>query len=132
MVAASGSAIVSPGTTTIYTLIAKNQVGQVSKTVTVTVTSPPAPTITSFTATPTTITRGNSATLTWNTQNAAQVVLSSDGSIASSLVGSNGSLTVVPVATTTYTLRATNPSGEDTKSVTVVVNPCFPGQCLAR
>jgi hypothetical protein len=68
-------------------------------------------------AAPTTITRGQSATLTWTTQNADQVLINQD--IGTVLV--NGSRTVSPTVTTTYTLTAKKGTREVTCVTTVTV-----------
>lgn len=76
-----------------------------------------APTITSFTASPSTITAGQSSTLTWNVSGATSLTL--DNGIGS-VAGSNSS-TVAPGSTTTYTLTATNSTGSVTAKATVTV-----------
>ena len=74
---------------------------------------PPPPTtaakstINSFTAEPSTIQRGQSATLRWSISNATEMTI--DQGIGA--VQSNGSRQVFPSATTTYTLVANGPSG---------------------
>ena len=88
-------------------------------TVTVTVHStitPPG--ITNFTATPPTIAAGGTATLSWNTTNAASVTLTPT---SSSSLPTTGNLGVTPTHTTTYTLTATNAGGTTSASVTVTV-----------
>src|SRR5579863_1355665 len=65
---ASGSTSVSPTATTTYTLTATNTAGSTTATVTVTVVS--KPTISSFTASPTSINSGSSSTLSWVTTGA--------------------------------------------------------------
>ena len=95
-----------------------DQAGNIPKTpinITVSATNPP-PTI-SFSASPTSISSGGSATLTWNTGNATSVTI--DNGIGS--VATSGSLSVTPVATTTYTLTATGPGGSATATATVSV-----------
>src|SRR5262249_15471293 len=65
----SGSTSLTPTVTTTYTLTAANSSGSVTSTATVTVTasSPGAPVINSFSASPTSIAAGTSSTLSWNT-----------------------------------------------------------------
>lgn len=75
--------------------------------------------ITSFTATPPTIPRGGSSTLSWTTTGAASVTL--DNALGSQAI--NGSVTVHPTSTTTYTLTATNGGASVSAAVTVVVQP---------
>ena len=117
-VAVDGSMTVSPTATTTYTLTATGDGGSVSQDVTVTVNAvTPAPSIDSFSASPTTIDEGNSATLSWNTTNATSCTI--DGSS----VAVDGSMSVSPTSTTTYTLTATGDGGTVSQDVTVTVNP---------
>jgi peptidoglycan-associated lipoprotein len=74
--------------------------------------------ITSFTAEPRTIAKGQSSTLRWSITGATD--MSIDQGIGA--VQSNGSRQVFPSVTTTYTLIANGPAGNDTKSVTVEVS----------
>lgn len=78
---------------------------------------PIAPTVTSFSASPSAIQKGQSATLTWNTANAASVTI--DQGIGA--VASSGTVSVSPAATTTYTLIATNDAGSASAIATVTV-----------
>jgi len=74
------------------------------------------PTISSFTATATTVTAGTAVTLNWATTGASYVYIDQLG-------GLQGSSTVVtPTATTTYTLYATSQYGRSQQSVTITVN----------
>lgn len=75
----------------------------------------PAPFVT-ISASPTTLTAGQSTTLTWSSANATTVTLAGSGQVAL-----NGSLVVTPGATTTYTATATGPGGTQTANVTVTV-----------
>ncbi len=118
-VAVDGTRLVTPTQTTTYTLTASNTSGNVSCPVTVTVVQPPAaPTCDSFTASPATIDKGQSSTLTWATTNATTVVINQGiGSVAV-----DGTRLVTPTQTTTYTIRATGNGGiEAACSVTVTV-----------
>ncbi len=118
-VAASGTTSVSPNATTTYTLTALNGANQVTATTTVTVAAANQPQITAFGANPTQIINGDSATLTWTTQNATSASLNNGiGSVATS-----GSRTVSPSSTTTYTLTATNDAGSVTSTASVQVSP---------
>jgi len=72
--------------------------------------------ILSFIATPTQITAGQVVTLTWKTQNADTANIAGIGNVAV-----NGSLTVSPTQTTTYTLTARNNVNDETSTVTVTV-----------
>lgn len=76
----------------------------------------PAPTITSFTANPTTVSKGQQVTLTWNVSGASYVVVSPQvGAVR------GNSVTVTPTATTTYTLYGTNEYGRSKANVKVTV-----------
>ena len=77
--------------------------------------------ILSFIATPTQITAGQAVTLTWKTQNADTANIAGIGNVAV-----NGSLTVSPTQTTTYTLTARNNVNDETSSVTVTVGGSAP------
>lgn len=116
--ALQGSLTVSPIETTTYTLTAIGPGGTTTKSVTVTVTYP-EPTV-SFSATPLAITLGESVTLSWTTTDADNVVI--EPGIGT--VTPNGSITVAPTATTTYTISVSNPGTQVpvTASVTVTVN----------
>lgn len=83
---------------------------------------PTAPTtpgarITTFTAEPRTIERGQSATLRWAIANATDMTI--DQNLGA--VTATGSRQVFPSQTTTYTLTAVGPTGQDARSVTVEV-----------
>jgi len=83
--------------------------------------TPPTPTaipiINSFSAVPSTITAGESSTLSWSVTGATSVTI--DNGIGS--VALSGTTVVNPTTTTTYTLTATNSAGSVTASVTVTV-----------
>jgi len=107
---------VYPSSTTIYTLTVTNPEGT-SVTQTTTVAVDPAPTISSFIASPTSITTGNSASLTAIFSNGTGVI--TPGNIA---VTSGTPVTVSPTSSTTYTLTVTNFAGTSvTSSATVAV-----------
>ena len=75
-----------------------------------------APSIASFTATPTSVSSGASATLSWDVSNASYVIISPQvGAVRGT------SVTVQPTQTTTYTLYATNQYGRSMTTVTVNV-----------
>ena len=114
----SGTLSVSPTTTTTYTVVATGPGGTATDTTTVTVTYPP-PTITSFTVNPTTIQRGEGATLSWSSANA--VTASIDQGIGS--VSVSGTQAVSPTATTTYMLTVVGLGGTATSTVTLNVTP---------
>lgn len=113
----SGTREVSPGSTTIYTLSAGNLMGSISKPVTITVTAAP-PAITSFSPSADSIIAGQAATLAWNVAGAKSVSIEPGiGPVAS-----NGTKSVSPGSTTTYTLTASNGAGNSTASVKIAVN----------
>lgn len=80
---------------------------------------PPAkPMISEFVAEPSTIERGQSATLRWSTSNAAEASI--DKGIGA--VSTSGRRTVYPTDTTTYTLSVKGPGGTDSQTATVNVS----------
>jgi peptidoglycan-associated lipoprotein len=78
---------------------------------------PKAPTNTQFTAEPSTIERGQSATLRWSVEDATEVSI--DQNIGT--VQTTGTRRVFPSDSTTYTLTAKGPGGSVTSSATVNV-----------
>jgi hypothetical protein len=77
----------------------------------------PAPKISSFTASSTSVSSGKPVTLSWKTSGASYVIVSP------SVGATRGtSVTVSPTETTTYTLYATNAYGRTTATVTVKVD----------
>lgn len=82
----------------------------------------PSPTISSFTSTPSTITAGQSATLSWATTGAT--TLSIDNGVGD--VTGVASRSVSPTTTTTYVLTARNSTGSATASTTVTVSASPP------
>ena len=122
-VSASGTRAVAPATTTTYTLTATNSAGTATATTTVAVSSAAGPpTVTSFGASPASITSGQSSTLSWAVSNATSVTI--DQGIGN--VAASGSLAVSPAATTTYTLTAANGAGSTTAQTTVTVGAAPP------
>lgn len=85
-----------------------------------------APTITSFIATPASITSGQSSVLSWVVGNASSTNI--DNGVG---VVTNTSTTVTPSVTTTYHLSAVNPSGTTTASATVTVSATSGGTGIA-
>jgi hypothetical protein len=115
----SGTAItVSPTTTTTYTLTVTPTTGTAA-TATATVTVDPVPTITSFTANPTSISSGSSAQLTAVFAGGTGVVTPGNTPVTSGTA-----ITVSPTTTTIYTLTVTPPVGSvnATMQTTVTVN----------
>lgn len=82
----------------------------------------PAPTIRSFSVEPSSITAGQSATLSWAVENADSVSISAGiGSVQPT-----GNRSVSPSSTTTYRLTATGPGGTTERSVTLSVSAAPP------
>ena len=76
----------------------------------------PKPSFPSFTASPGVIRSGEAATLSWNAIKTTGVTIDGIGSY-----GTTGSVTVAPLVTTTYTIRASNANGESVSTATVTV-----------
>jgi peptidoglycan-associated lipoprotein len=79
--------------------------------------APARPTVT-LQASPTSVDKGGSATLSWNSTDATQ--LSIDSGVGA--VTAQGSTTVTPSGTTTYTITATGPGGNASATASVTVN----------
>jgi len=75
----------------------------------------PVPTISSFTASQTTVAAGTAVTLTWTVSNDSYDYIDAVGPVR------GGTQTVTPAATTTYTFNSTNQYGRATMAVTVNV-----------
>ncbi len=125
-VSASGSVVLNPTVTTTYTLTATSTTGSATATVMVTVSQPSLPSISSFTASPASITLGGISTLSWVTSGATTLTIA-PGSIAST--SASGSTNVSPETTTTYVLTATNAAGSVTATAKVTVTA--PGGALS-
>jgi len=106
----NGSHDVRPTKTTAYTLTAMGPGGTTTKSVTVTVHQPPT---VSISTDPEAILFGESATLSWSSTNATAATI--DQGIGD--VPVEGSTTVSPTKTTTYTITATGFGGTATDSV---------------
>lgn len=116
---ANGTIQVSPAQSITYTLTAHGTSGtDITESVDVTVTTA-APAIQQFTAQPTSVTAGQSATLSWATTDATEVMI--DNGVG--MQGPSGSVMVTPAMTTTYHLTATGPGGSASADVTVSVQP---------
>ena len=119
-VAASGSIVVTPVTTTTYVITASNATSSTTCNVTVAVTPGTAPRVIRFTANPMTIVKGASSTLVWQVENADTVTITPDLNTVP-LIGTQD---VTPPQTITYTLTATNKFGPATAQATITVtNP---------
>jgi len=113
-VALTGSQQVGPQATTNYTITAKNQYGETSANLVITVSQ--AASITSCLATPATINSGDSAVLSYTAFNATQITVSGIGPVS-------GGVNVRPTTTTSYTITAIGPRNQASCQVTVNVNP---------
>jgi hypothetical protein len=114
----NGSASVSPTVTTTYTLTATGAGGTAMRSTTITVSAVAPPTIVSFAASPTTITLGQSSTLSWTSTNTTSVAISG----VNGAQPVSGSVAVSPTATSTYMLTATGPGGTATATTTITVS----------
>lgn len=114
----NGTINVSPTETTAYTIMVTGPGGTAIATVTVV----HSPTV-EISANPGTIVGGESSTLTWSTIDAGSCVIEPGiGSVAP-----NGSATVSPIETRTYTITATGPGGTSVDNVTIIVSYTQPG-----
>src|SRR5215211_734136 len=114
---ASGSRTITPAQTTKYTGTFTGPGGSTNCETTITVNPLQQPTC-SLRATPSTINRGQSATLSWTSMNATGGTITNIGS-----VGPSGSTTVSPAQTTTYTGTFTGPGGSTSCEITITVIP---------
>ena len=115
----NGSTTVSPTQTTTYTLTATSADGKsVTAPITVTVATGNIPQVAVFVATPQNIDAGSSTKLCWQVNGATNIKI--DPGVGSNL-NANDCATVSPTATTTYTITATNASGQIQASATVNV-----------
>jgi hypothetical protein len=83
-----------------------------------------APTVNSFSASPTSTTLGSSTSLSWNTSNASSVSISGNN-LNFSTTTASGTTSVTPNATgtLTYTLSANNTNGTTTATANITVSP---------
>ena len=106
-------------TATTYTLTATGASGSaVTAVITITVVPVQIPQIVVFSASPQTINAGQTSSLCWQVNGGTSITIS--GGVGSNLA-SNSCQTVSPQTTTTYTLTATNASGQNQASVTINV-----------
>lgn len=112
-----------------YTLTAENSGGTVTRDVSILVTSEAdtLPVIVAFAATPATIVSGDISTLEWEVSNFDSLVITDeDDNEVAAPTEATGSLTVSPTENTTYTLTATNATGQREMTTTVTVNEATP------
>ncbi|MCW5211079.1 hypothetical protein VU03_05100, partial [Desulfobulbus sp. N3] len=108
---------VTPPVTTTYTMTATGPGGTVTDQVTVTVIpANPTPTV-NLTTNKIRIIRGDSVVLSWESSYADSLLIEPDVGTAAL----NGSATMTPEVTTTYTATAVNTDGTATDTVTVTV-----------
>ncbi len=102
-VPAAGTQVVSPAATITYVLTASNSAGTVAQPLVITVTGQPTqPVVANFAISPSVITAGQPATLTWRVTGASSVSI--DHGVG--IVPASGSRVVYPNVTTVYTLTA--------------------------
>jgi len=119
-VSSTGTVAITPNETTTYVITALGPGGSAVNTATVVVNQPP-PVIVSFTVSPSAITSGQSANLSWNVTGVDTVIISPG-------IGSrnaSGNQTVNPVATTSYMLTAGNTGGTVSATAVLTVNPAY-------
>jgi|GEM_PF-3255855 hypothetical protein len=123
-VALNGSTGAGPFTQdiTLY-LVAQGADGTiVTRTINVTIASGNAPTITSFTATPSSVESGGSSLLSWSISGATSATLKAGSYIGIDVDAASGTKGATGLTQTViYTLTATNTYGSVTQSVTVTV-----------
>lgn len=123
----SGSAVLLVTTSTTFTLNLRGPGGISTLSVTVTVASTPPPTPTptgAFSAVPTTIAPGQTATLSWSSTNATTAAISPGIGNVTPVAG--GTISVAPIQTTTYDLTLTGPGGVKVYQVVVTVTSVLP------
>jgi hypothetical protein len=114
----NGSTTVQPTATTTYTLTASSADGKnVTAPITITVAPANVPQILTFVATPQNISPGQSTKLCWQVSGSTNITITNVGSN----LNANDCATVSPTQTTTYTLTATNSTGQIQGNVTVNV-----------
>jgi hypothetical protein len=112
----SGSAVVSPNTTTSYSITCSGNGGSTTSTASVTVTAPPPPPTVALSANPTSIIAGKSSTLSWNSTNATSCI--GTNFTASKI---SGSAVVKPSVTTSYSITCSGNGGSAMARTTVTV-----------
>lgn len=115
----SGNRVISPASTTTYTITASGTGGTASKSVVIVV-NPPV--VANFSVNPSTINVGQSATLQWNVTGATSVTI--DQGIGT--VPPVGSRIVSPYMTTTYNMTASSSCCTVNKSVILTVGRYYP------
>lgn len=123
----TGSKVFTPDNTTTYTAVATRGKKEARDSKLVEVTArPPAPTI-RLSLDQDAITRGQSTTLRWNSNNADRVTITELGTVPGS-----GTRVVSPSQSTTYTATATGPGGTDSASARLTVTEDAPADTRPR
>ena len=115
-VSANGAVVVAPTATTDYVLTAIGDGGNDTKQVTLTVFDP---VVCQISVSPTSITTGQSALLSWTVTGSTSGAANIDQGIGD--VINTSERYINPTTTTTYTISASGPGGSDTASVTLPV-----------
>lgn len=116
-VAVDGSAVVSPQSTTSYTLTATGFGQTATRSITVIVYIPP---IITLSLSRNSITSGECTNLSWATTGDADTIQWLSNNISNFNLTSNA--TVCPTDTTTYAVKVSGAGGEDTDTITLIVN----------
>jgi peptidoglycan-associated lipoprotein len=123
----TGSKVFTPDNTTTYVAVATRGKKEARDSKVVEVTArPPAPTV-RISLDQDAITRGQSTTLHWNSNNSDRVTISDLGTVPNS-----GSRVVSPSQSTTYTATANGPGGSDTASARLTVTEETPAETRPR
>lgn len=122
-VPAVSNTVVSPTTTTTYTLSATNNAGSSTRSATVTVNPPP--TIDSFTASRSYVGVGQTVALNWSASYGQSFFISPGvGNVTGQTTNGVGAISVQALASTTYVLTASNAFGVSTAAVAIhIVQP---------
>jgi PKD repeat protein len=115
----SGTKVVSPTASKTYTVTCTGSGGSTTKNINVMVTGttpPPPPPTAILSASPTSITSGQSSTLTWSSTNATSCTNNFSGS------GTSGTKVISPTLSATYTLTCTGAGGSVTSNATISVS----------
>lgn len=117
----NGSLVVTPASTRNYRLTINGSCGTITQTLTVTVT--PCQTISSYTASASTVTQGQSTTLSYTLTGATSATITdlTSGTVTSVPV-QTGSLVVTPATTRAYRLTVVGPCATITRDLTITVN----------
>jgi hypothetical protein len=124
----AGTRVISPASSTVYTLSATNSAGTVTRTSLTSVVLQPVVTpsvIIGFNSRPNS---DGTSTLVWNVTGASSVSI--DHGIGQ--VYANGSLVVSPASSTVYILSATNNAGTVTRSAVTTVNSASPPAVIVQ